>query len=368
MIDGLEREVRGVEDAERRAGVPHVREVEEARARSSTLVVQRQLASDHRLGESDRATTISDRQPDFAAAAAATAAIDAWRRIVAFVRRDSGGQRVLAALAQPGPLRARLETRRHVAPAPLALHAAGALDRRSRGCASPSRLDVGRRRPQLDLRHDEQHRQVAAYALEQRELAGGADSTTFACSELPICLFLRSGSISASTRSRRPISRVPALEQLRDRRARRSSARGGNSAMCTDSSRAPGRMPPQLVGGERQDRRHQPRQAVGHQIHRRLRRAPLARPRGERVQAILRDVGVERAQIDRRERVQRLEDRAVLVVLVGLAGSRCASSRVAREDVAIDLLELGERRRDRPPGRSRRGSPARYRSVLRIFR
>ncbi len=57
----------------------------------------------------------------------------------------------------------------------------------------------------------------------------------------------------------------------------------------------------------------QARQAVGHQVHRRLRRPPLARARGERVEPILRHVDVERAQIDGRERVQRLEDRRVVV-------------------------------------------------------
>ena len=88
----------------------------------------------------------------------------------------------------------------------------------------------------------------------------------------------------------------------------------------------------------------------------------------ERVEPILRDVGVERAQVDRRERVQRLEDRAVVVVLVGRAGSAPPTSRVAGEDVAVDLFELATRhqvgRRIEVVQVGRR----RYRSVLRIFR
>ena len=47
----------------------------------------------------------------------------------------------------------------------------------------------------------------------------------------------------------------------------------GNSAMCTDASRSPGNMPPQLVHRHRQDRREQARQAVDDDVHRRLARA-----------------------------------------------------------------------------------------------
>ena len=112
--------------------------------------------------------------------------------------------------------------------------------------------------------------------------------------------------------------------------------------MCTDSSRVAGNEAPQLVGRERQDRRHQPRQTVGHHVHRRLRRSPLRRPRGERVQPILGDVGVERAQIDRRERVQPLEDGGVVVLGVRLDDA-LAELAVAPEDVAVDFLEAIER-------------------------
>ncbi len=96
---------------------------------------------------------------------------------------------------------------------------------------------------------------------------------------------------------------------------------------------------PELVGGERQDRRQQAGQTVCHQIQSRLRRAPLARARGERIQAVLRDVVVERAEIDRGELRQRLRNRAVVVFVVG-AEDLLRHLGVARQNVAIDLLHL----------------------------
>ena len=185
--------------------------------------------------------------------------------------------------ARPGSVaqagRRRLaRDRRHDAPAALALHAVGALDRRC--AASPRRrFDVGRRRPQLDLRDDEQHRQLLARtARAAAARRSSAESTTFACSELPICLFLRSGSISASTRSRSATSVFHRSTSAGSASASSSSAVGKQRHVHRLLARAR-QVAPQLVGGERQDRRQQPRQAVGHQVHRRLRRAPLARPR-----------------------------------------------------------------------------------------
>ena len=101
----------------------------------------------------------------------------------------------------------------------------------------------------------------------------------------------------------------------------------------------PRKTPPQLVGRERQNRRHEAGQPVRHQIHRRLRRSPRGGPRREGIQAILRDIVVERAQIHRGELIERLGNRAVVVFLVG---DENAPRHVAvpREDVPVDLFQL----------------------------
>ena len=67
--DGLEREVDGVQDAERRAGVAHVREVEEAR---DDRDARRAAAASRGRApwSADRATTIDERQPELEPAAA----------------------------------------------------------------------------------------------------------------------------------------------------------------------------------------------------------------------------------------------------------------------------------------------------------
>ena len=96
---------------------------------------------------------------------------------------------------------------------------------------------------------------------------------------------------------------------------------------------------PDFVAGERQNRRHEARQAVGHQEHRRLRRPPLARSGRKRVHPILRHVDVERAQVDGGERVQRLKDRAVVVRVVRREDPKRGVC-VARKDVPIDFFEL----------------------------
>ncbi len=57
----------------------------------------------------------------------------------------------------------------------------------------------------------------------------------------------------------------------------------------------------------------------------------------ERVEPVLRHVGVERAQVDRDERIHGLEDRAVFVVAVRPADLQ-RHLGVAREDVAVHLL------------------------------
>ena len=126
----------------------------------------------------------------------------------------------------------------------------------------------------VDVRDDEEHRQLARDAARAaRRSARCAVTTTRAPSELPMTLSLRFSSSAALTVSRTSSRRVPASRRARDPRSGRPS---GKSSRCTDAERGPGQVAPELVGGDRQDRRQQPRQAVADQVHRRLRRAPLA--------------------------------------------------------------------------------------------
>ena len=117
-------------------------------------------------------------------------------------------------------------------------------------------------------------------------------------------------------------------------------------------------VPPHLVGGDRQDRREQPRQAVGHQVHRGLRRAARRRAGGERIEPILRHVGVERRQVDGRQLVDALEDRREVVARRRRRGSSprgVARSARARSDRPPACRRAAP---GRAPDRSRRGSPA----------
>ena len=116
----------------------------------------------------------------------------------------------------------------------------------------------------------------------------------------------------------------------RDRSADRSR-RGGNSARCTDSSRsAPADSATALPSRTSRigaSRRASP--SVMTNIAVCADRRSL-RSSGECVQPVLGDVRVKRAEIDSDERVDRLEDRAVIVRVVRAAGSSARASRIAR--------------------------------------
>ncbi len=130
---------------------------------------------------------------------------------------------------------------------------------------------------ELDLRGDEQHRQRrrdSAPAARGFRRAPAASRARRAKS--PIVFDWRAASSARFTSSRMAISRCQSATSAGSANAS-SDSRAGNSARCTDSSRVPGQVPPQLVAGHRQDRRQQPRQAVGDHVHRGLRRAALAR-------------------------------------------------------------------------------------------
>src|SRR5829696_4868266 len=84
---------------------------------------------------------------------------------------DGLGDRVLATVAQAGKVRIGRD-RRDVAPAALAFHPAGTLDGDAR-LRLRMRFHVLGRWPQLDLRDDEEHRQLLRVLLEQRQLGLG---------------------------------------------------------------------------------------------------------------------------------------------------------------------------------------------------
>ena len=165
-------------------------------------------------------------------------------------------------------------------------------------------------RLQRDLRHDEQHRQVVAIAARAaRRSRRPRVRTTRAPSELPIVLPWRAD-------LERPVhlvadrrSAAASAPRARRRPSAATEARGGNSARWTDASRGPGRcrhISSAVTGRIGASSRASPSAMM---YIARLRRAALRRSGGERIQAILRDVGVERRQVDRRQLVDALEDR-----------------------------------------------------------
>ena len=122
------------------------------------------------------------------------------------------------------------------------------------------------------------------------------------------------------------------LSGLREQRqVHRFLAAGCRRQMC-----------PQLFGRDGQNWRQQAREPVRHDVHHRLRRAPLARRGRERIQAILGHVAVERTQVDRHERVERLEDRGVVVFVVRLQNA-AGNLSVSGEHVSVDAFELVQR-------------------------
>ena len=195
-------------------------------------------------------------------------------------------QRVLAALAQAGPGR--------VASRPPARSASSARTSRrrrarssTRGIASPcasTSAGAGRSSTSDTMNSIGRSPRVA---LEQREL--GAASPTARPSPAASC---RSACPCAAARSRPAPARAAAMQpgpsaatQLLVGQRVRARRRSGNTRDVHRLLARAGQIAPQLVGRERQDRRQQARQAVGHQVHRRLRRAPLARPRARTCRA-----------------------------------------------------------------------------------
>jgi len=101
---------------------------------------------------------------------------------------------------------------------------------------------------------------------------------------------------------------------------------------------------PELLGGEREDRRHQSNQGVRDVPQRSLRRAPRHRVRAAGIEAILQDVEVERAQVLGAERLQALRHEVELVARV-VGGNLLLHARGHGEGVAVHLqLAFGRHR------------------------
>src|SRR5712691_13139414 len=73
---------------------------------------------------------------------------------------------------------------------------------------------------------------------------------------------------------------------------------------------------PRFFRGEAEYRGHEAKQAPGDVVERVLRRAPRARIRGARIQAVLEDVEVERAEVLGAERLKLRHGRMKFVFLV----------------------------------------------------
>ncbi len=102
--------------------------------------------------------------------------------------------------------------------------------------------------------------------------------------------------------------------------------------------------PPRLLGGERQDRRHQAEQARGDVPQRVLRRAPRRGIGAAGVEPVLEDVEVERAEVLGAERLQLLRHEVELVAVV-VRRQLVLQPRGERDGVPVDLDPLGNRQR-----------------------
>ena len=295
----------------------------------------------------------------------------AWRR-----RSDrqvgSGGPDRHAAL------RTRASMQRSHSPPASSLDDTSVTIRQHRAHLSP----VGARRPSTSRHPDRRRSPVAASTCDTMNSIGSrprSDSSSSAASppradrrRAPRASCRSSCSWRAASSARFTSSRTAISRSHRATSAgstQRFDVRlRGNSARWTDCSRCPGQVPPHLVRRDRQDRREQPRQPVGDDVHRRLRRAPLRR------------VGARTCRADpsrRRRRTRTGPPSSAALTRWKIAGKIVGV--VGVEHVARDVSRSAPARSDRPPAsrraarhpspdRSRRGWRAGSGSVLRIFR
>ena len=95
---------------------------------------------------------------------------------------------------------------------------------------------------------------------------------------------------------------------------------------------------PELVRGDREERCEQPRQSVGDRVDHGLRRPPLGRAGAQRVETVLRDIDIKRAQIDGQKIVQCVRDRLKFVSVV-CSKDLLRRLTVAGEYVSVDFLQ-----------------------------
>src|SRR6266487_5148904 len=93
---------------------------------------------------------------------------------------------------------------------------------------------------------------------------------------------------------------------------------------------------PRVLGGEAEYRGHEAKQAPGDVVERVLRRAPRGRIRGARIQAVLEDVEVERAEVLRAERLQP-RDRGMELEFLAVGEDRGLQHGGERGRIAVDL-------------------------------
>ena len=258
--DRLAGKLDGVQEPERRARVPHVRQVEQP-ADDRNALVQPQLEDHEELGELVGHNHQRNHQP------LESAAHQRVRR-----RHDRTGSASASRQRPQRPSRpGSLRHRRHVPPAALALHPRSAVR-----CDARWPVAVGL--PQVHFRDDEQRRQVGGMPAQPVGLiAPGLDRKTgtkrvadHLLLALPLDLDV---GLVAQEQQLRPVVDDRAIDERLERRpvrelrhVHRHLARAGQHL-------------PQLFGGDRQHRRHEPCEAVGHRVHHGLRCAPASRSR-----------------------------------------------------------------------------------------
>ena len=244
------------------------------------------------------------------------------------------------------PNRARADAG-HEAPAPLAFHTAAPS---STSTVTPSTASAA---PMLsvEVRHDE------AASAGRRGAARAARPTPPCAVTAHVRRERVADHLVLALLFERGVDLFAHLQQRSQRCAQRLVLEAVHAREGLEVYRARGaarEVPPQVVGGHRQDRRQQARQPVADEVHRGLRRAPRVRPRAQRVHPVLGHVHVERAQVHGDQRVQRLRHGGEVVLVVRLQHARRGVG-VARQREPVHLVHAARRAPCRWPDRSRRG-------------
>src|SRR5262245_46002048 len=168
---------------------------------------------------------------------------------------------------------------------------------------------------ELDARHDEDRRQERALGPEQRRQVLGRGDDPHRRLEpatdqlLGSCGLQRLGDLAPHLEEAVPV----ALERVVEPFPRRVRKALEMHALASD----PWHVAPRLLGGEREDRRHEPRQRAEDVEAHRLGRTPPRVVEQRGVEPVLDDVEIERREVHRAEVVHGVEDRVELVLVVG---------------------------------------------------